>query len=228
MKKLSAFAVCVASLSMFAGAVAAPPQCDYREFRKDQAAFFDGWRAYVAENTAEKDIKVSGQVGDNYFVTLRCGLPGVSGRNMEGKSSPAYEFINRGETPVKLPGEVKSQAVIFTDKAGVMSIAGVAFGDGLNYSTLMALDHAGAGDFELSIGGGYNLDWCGFSCGLTAELNMVMNGLQVGLLYAKATALNGMQIGILNRARYSDSLGIQIGILNSNGRFTLPGMNIVW
>ena len=230
MKKLSVLAVCVASLSVFAEGAAAPPQLDYREFRKDQSAFLESWREYVAANTAAKDIAVSKQVSDNYFIAVNAGMPVMFGVEWSGASVPklvsAYDFINQGETPIRLPAELKSQAVIVS-KDGKDSIAGVAFGSSLNRS-LMALDHADSGKLAIGIGVGHNFDWCGWNCGLTSEFNMVVNGLQVGALSAKATALNGLQVGGMTQAFYSDSIGVQIGILNSNGRFTLPLLNIVW
>lgn len=224
MKRLSVFAVCVASLSIFAGEAAAPPQCDYREFRKDEAAFFDSWQKYIAENTTAKDMKTINSYSYS-LVELRL-LPKKFKPEVE--FSLAYDFINKGENPVRLPEQLKSQPIIAKKKGDDPILVGVGFGNKIDTEALISQDYSRCGMFGLQMKTTHNFDWYGVYCGVTVDMSLVVNGLQIGALSAKATALNGLQIGALTRATYTDSIGIQIGLLNNNGRFTLPGINIVW
>ncbi len=56
-----------------------------------------------------------------------------------------------------------------------------------------------------------------------------VNGIQIGGLFSYSRKLNGLQVGgLLNAATTSDFFGIQVGLLNYNGRIWLPLINLVY
>jgi len=71
----------------------------------------------------------------------------------------------------------------------------------------------------------------GIDVGLECNDSYKLNGVQVAAWKNYAAVLNGFQIGVFNSVSYTlgrNGLGLQIGLLNYNGRRTLPILNIVY
>ncbi|MDD4816440.1 MAG: hypothetical protein PHI85_00530 [Victivallaceae bacterium] len=219
-----------------ASVVPAPPNADYRAFIAAPDNYYRNWQAFMAvAGGAEMSVPELPKSGWSYNIDtgFLFNVAGI-GRLLWGdpgmKTMTAQEYLavnGKSGAAVAWPADLASQPVIAVKRSGKVSFVGVDF-PAYGRPALLA-NRSGDANIIVFIGVEKIGIRHGLGVGLTSETSAVMNGIQLGVLRNRGFSVNGFQIGVLNSVAVPGAgVGLQIGLLNDNGRIMLPLLNVVY
>ncbi len=219
-----------------APAVLTPPNAGYQTFIADPMKYYQDWQAFMAEaggaEMAVPELPKSGWIYtvQSSFLFNLAGLGRLMFGAGDGTLMTAQEYLavnGKSGAAAVWPADLDSQPMVNVKKSGTPVLCGADF-PAYGHPALLA-NRSGSAYSILFLGVEKIGVRHGIEVGFTSEPSSVMNGIQLGILRNRGFSVNGFQIGVLNSvAMPGVGIGFQIGLLNDNGRFTLPLLNIVY